>query len=72
MTLTAYCLIYNGWIGEDMGGFGVMESFCLCSVSKYICEVVFLEVPSKKRSHISRDFPLNNKLQTLNRERICV
>jgi len=28
MTLTIYCLISNGWIVEDMGGFGVMESFC--------------------------------------------
>jgi len=26
------CLLPNGWIGEDMGGFGVMESFCLLSL----------------------------------------
>jgi len=41
MTLTVYCLISNGFIGEDMGGFVVMESFCLCSVSMYVCEVCF-------------------------------
>jgi len=32
LTFIAYCLIYIGWTGEVLGGFGVMESFCLLSL----------------------------------------
>jgi len=53
MTLTVYFLISNGWIGEYMGGFGAMESFCLCFVCMYVCEVCFSWGPlENEMSHL--------------------